>query len=235
MLGAIAFGRVRLDKAGWKQLRALYDGEVEYFDGCFATLLDGLTELGIADRTAVLLASDHGEGMYEHKRMGHAFGHYAELSNVPLVLYAHGLVPSGVTIETVTSHLDIVPTILDLLGVEADARVQGRSLLPLVARAGPWTPRVVPLEYGRSYALRALRWKYIVDYGENESLFDLDSDPTEQKEIGQERPMALRHMRELAGFYLAHREHWSMATWGPLNNHGVGFLRHVGAPVLGTD
>ena len=228
LLGAISFGRVRLDERGWQQLKALYDGEAEYFDGCFAQLRDGLEELGIADQTAVLLGSDHGEGMFEHGRMGHAFGHYAELADVPLVIYADGLVEGGHTVETVTSHLDIVPTILDLVGVDVDPRVQGRSLLPLLLRRGPWTPRVVPIEYGRSYALRAWRWKYIVSYSDEEALFDLETDPTEQKELSAAQPMALRYMRELAGFYLAHRKQWRMKSWGPLNNHGPGFLEYVG-------
>ncbi len=231
-LGAIVGGKVHMSDSDWKQLKALYDGEVEHFDGCFGQLLDGLDKLGLRQKTAVLLASDHGEGMFEHGRMGHAFGHYAELANVPLVLFADGLVDKGIGIDTVTSQLDIVPTILDLLGVKADERVQGRSLLPLILRKGPWTPRVVPLEYGRSYALRARRWKYIVDYHGNESLFDLENDPTEQKELGDSQPMALRYMRELAGFYLAHRKDWRMSTWGPLNNHGRGFIEYVGAPLL---
>src|SRR5690606_25319514 len=114
-----------------------------------------------------------GEGMFEHGRMGHAFGHYAELANVPLIVMAPGLVAKGRKIETVTSHLDIVPTILDLMGVERSERIQGQSLVPMMLREGPWVPRVMPLEYGRSYALRSTRYKYIVDYGGNESLFDL--------------------------------------------------------------
>ena len=227
LLSGLSSGKVKLTDAQWDQLRALYDGEVEYFDGCFAALLDGLAELGVADSTAVVLTSDHGEGMFEHGRMGHAFGHYAELANVPLVLMARGLVTAGRKIETVTSHLDIAPTVLALMGVEPDERVQGESLIPLVRRDGPWTPRVMPLEYGRSFALRSRRYKLIVDYGGTESVFDLERDPREQDALSGRDSMVHRYLHDLAGFFLAHRTRWRMARWGSLNNHSPRFAQDM--------
>lgn len=223
MLGAITGGGLKMDEQRWAQLKALYDGEVEHMDMCFARLLDGLAKLGIAGDTAVILTSDHGEGMYEHGRMGHAFGHYAELGNVPFVVFAPGLVDKGVVIDTPTSHIDIAPTVLDLLGAPIEEQVQGISVVPLALRRGPWTPRAVPLEYGRSYALKAVRWKYIVDYSGNEELFDHATDPTEQTDARATRPMALRYMRELAGFFLRYRSEWRMRAWGDLANHAFAF------------
>lgn len=234
LLSSLSAGTVTLGDAQWSQLKALYDGEAEYMDGCYKQLLDGVTRLGLRENTLIVITSDHGEGMFEHGRMGHAFGHYAELGNVPLVLVGDGLTGQGVALSTVTSHLDIVPTVLDLMGVAASERVQGRSLVPLAMRDGPWTPRVMPLEYGRSYSLRAEKWRYIVDYQGNESLFDVEKDPTEQNELGDTQPMALRYLRDLAGFFLVHRSDWRMTTWGPLNNHDAGFLRHVGADTFAS-
>lgn len=232
LLSKISSGSVTLDDAQWQQLRALYDGEAEYMDGCYARLLEGLDQSALRDSTLIVLTSDHGEGMFEHGRMGHAFGHYAELANVPLVFLGEGLVSAGVAVKTVSSHLDLAPTLLTLLGVSPDARIQGRSLVPLMRREGPWTPRVVSLEYGRSYALRALQWKYIVDYQQRENLFDLRSDPSEQTDLAASRPLALRYMRDLAGFFLRHRSQWHAERFGDWNNHGRGFLEHVGAPLL---
>lgn len=229
LLGALSAGKVKLNKAQWAQLYALYDGEAEYMDGCYKRLMDGLSAAGLRDDTLIIITSDHGEGMFEHGRMGHAFGHYAELANVPLVLIGDGLTDKGISVSTVTSHLDIAPTILDLMGVRPSERIQGQSLVPMALRQGPWVPRVMPLEYGRSYALRAEGWKYIVDYSGNESLFDSKNDPTEQHELADKNPFALRYMRDLAGFFLAHRSEWRMATFGTLNNHEAGFLAHVGA------
>jgi arylsulfatase A-like enzyme len=212
-----------------RQIEGLYDGEVEYFDACFAALLDGLAARGLADTTAVVLTSDHGEGFWEHGRRGHAYGHFAELTNIPLVVFAPGLVASGRTVETVTSQLDIAPTILDLMGVAASDRIQGQSLVPMMLRDGPWIPRVMPLEYGRSYALRARGWKYVVDYGGNETLFDLASDPGELADVAGSNAPALRYMRDIAGFMLAHRSAWRMESWGTFDNHSSAFVAAMAA------
>ncbi len=228
VLDDINAGRLKPTPEQWKQLIALHDGEIEYMDGCVGSLLDGLEEMGVLENTAFILTSDHGEGFWEHQHLGHAWGHNAEVANVPLVIVSPGLTSEGRTIDTVTSHLDITPTILALMGVEPAPQIQGQSLLPLIARNGPWTPRVVPLEYGRSFSLRARDWRYITDYAGGETLFHLAEDPGEQRELGAERPIALRYFRDLTGVFLAHRQDWRMASWGPLNNHQSAFLEHLG-------
>jgi arylsulfatase A-like enzyme len=224
LLTALSSGKTKLNDEQWSRLKALYDGEVEYWDSCFARFLDGLGKLSAATDTLIVLTGDHGEGMFEHGKMGHAFGNHAELANVPFVLFGDQLVESGVTIETVSSHLDILPTILELLGVKVDPKVQGMSMVPLVTRRGPWTPRVVSLEYGRSYALRALRWKYLVDYQGREMVFDLEKDPTEQDDLLGKNDMAVRYLRDLAGFFLEYRSAWRANRMGSLNNQAHAFV-----------
>jgi arylsulfatase A-like enzyme len=227
VLTEIVSGRLKMTPERWGQIKGLYDGEVEHLDECFGTLMEGLRTRGLGDNTPVVLLADHGEGFLEHGSMGHAYGQYAELTRVPLVLFAAGL-GHGQKIPTVVSHADVVPTIVDLMGVPADERVQGESLLPMVLRNGPWVPRVVPSEYGRSYSLRSLGLHYVVDYGGNESLYDLVADPAEKTELKDKCPLALRYFRDLAGIYLAHRAKWHAASWGTLNNHGPGFVAATG-------
>ena len=222
ILTAIVGGRLKMTPERWGQLKGLYDGEVEYLDGCLGALFEGLQSRGLAENTPVVLLADHGEGFFEHGSLGHAYGQYAELTNVPLVLFAAGL-GRGQKLSTVVSHTDVVPTILDLMGLPPDARVQGESLVPMILRDGGWVPRVEPSEYGRSYSLRSRNLHYVVDYGGNESLFDTSSDPAEKSELKDKRPLALRYFRDLAGFYLAHRAAWRTPTWGTLNNHKAGF------------
>jgi arylsulfatase A-like enzyme len=222
ILTAIVGGKLKMTPERWGQLKGLYDGEVEHFDECFGALTEGLKSRGLGDNTDIVLLADHGEGFLEHGSMGHAYGNYAELTNVPLVWFLPGL-GNGQKIPTVVSHTDVVPTILDVLGVEPDARVQGESLLPMILRQGPWIPRVMPSEYGRSYSLRARSLHYVVDYSGNELLYDTAADPSEKTEINSKRPLALRYFRDLAGIYLAHRAHWHEATWGTINNHRAGF------------
>lgn len=224
--GAILSGKIKMTPDKWSQLKGLYDGEVEHLDTCFGTLMGGLRSRGLADNTSVVLLADHGEGFMEHGSLGHAYGQYAELTRVPLVFFVPGL-GRGQKIPTVVSHTDVVPTIVDLMGVPRDERVQGETLLPMILRDGAWMPRVVASEYGRSYSLRSQDLHYVVDYAGNESLFDLASDPTEKTDLKDKRPLALRYFRDLAGVYLAHRAQWRSASWGSLNNHGPGFVAAI--------
>jgi hypothetical protein len=64
---------------------------------------------------------------------------------------------------------------------------------------------------------------HIVDYAGKESLCDIAKDPSEQNDIKEASPLALRYFRDLAGFYLAHRSVWHTFTWDTLNNHRAGF------------
>jgi arylsulfatase A-like enzyme len=228
ILTAIVKGTLPMTPARWQQLRGLYDGEVEYLDQCFGTLVDGLATRGLRDDTAVILLADHGEGFFEHGSLGHAYGHWFEVTQVPLVLWVPGLTDKEITVDTTVSHVDVAPTMLDLMGLPPDPRMQGQSLLPMALRQGPWTPRVVPSEYGRSYSLRAANLRYIVDYSGKEMLYDTVADPTEKTDVKDQRPMALRYLRDCAGFYLAHRTRWHESTWGTLNNHAPEFVRATG-------
>jgi len=222
ILTAIVGRKLTMTPERWGQLKGLYDGEVEHLDGCFGALTEGLKSRGLADKTDIILLADHGEGFLEHGSMGHAYGQYAELTHVPLTFFLPG-VGHGQKIDTVVGHIDVVPTILDRMGIGADPRLQGESLMPMMSRQGPWMPRVMPSEYGRSYSLRARDLHYVVDYGGNESLFDVTTDPDEKTDAKDKRPLALRYFRDLAGLYLAHRAQWSTAAWGTLNNHRAGF------------
>ncbi len=199
----------------WDQLRGLYDGEVAHMDECFGALEDGLTARGLADTTAIVVTSDHGEGMGERGgKFGHAYSLHHELVSVPLIVLGAGLPPTRV--EAPTSNLDIAATVLDLLGVAPDDRMQGASLVPL-AQGGAWPVRMVASEYGKSYALRAGTWHYVVDYDGSAGVFDVAADPDETHDLGRGAPMVLRYFRDASGLYLAHRTAWREATWGTLD------------------
>ncbi|MBA2660662.1 MAG: sulfatase [Bradymonadaceae bacterium] len=227
LLVDIMAGRKPMNAGQWSQLEALYDGEVEHMDRCFGELLDQLEALGLRETTAIVLTSDHGEGLNERGRLGHVYGHYTELSNVPLVVYAHGLLgdaPGPRRVTTPTSCIDVTPTVLDLMGVPASDKVQGESVLAMALRDGPWSPNVVSTEYGRSYSLRSLGWRLIVNYDGSEELYDVNADPKELDNLIAADTLAVRYLRELAGFYLEHRSDWKKASWGSLANHHKGFI-----------
>lgn len=121
-------------------LTALYDGGVRFTDEeGLAPLLRKLEELGFVDDTLLVVTADHGEEIFEHGHCTHQQP-YEETSRVPLVMRGPGI-PTGVRVSPLVELVDLQPTILSLLGIEAPANVQGHDLSPLL-RGEPVEPRV---------------------------------------------------------------------------------------------
>jgi arylsulfatase A-like enzyme len=189
------------DAADRRTLSRLYDAAIRTMDErTLAPLLDRLEARGLADDTLVVLTSDHGEAFGEHGVFLHD-DLYAETLRVPLVLRLPGRVPAGRRVAERVGLLDVMPTVLELLGVPAPPGLQGRSLAPLVrgdAPAEPAPPAVS--EYsnptlGRTFeSVRHGDGAYIVDRGA-EQLYDLRTDPGEQRNLAPAAPPALGALR----------------------------------------
>jgi arylsulfatase A-like enzyme len=190
--------------------RALYDGGILSFDRWLGRLVDGLQERGLWDRTLLVLTSDHGEQLGEEGRpapFGDGFynvhGHtlYEELIRVPLIVRVPGI-RGGQRIVPVTAAIDVMPTILDVLDVEAPREVQGRSLRPLWERPEEWTPTAAlseSLSEGEEMkSLRTDRYKYLVTINAatvaekgrshvppdpKDTLYNLHEDPGERRNL----------------------------------------------------
>jgi arylsulfatase A-like enzyme len=116
-------------------VRAVYDGGVAAADRQIGALLALLAELGIAERTLVAVTSDHGEELADRgpERLGmHGHALYDSLLHVPLILRDPTLPQRGRRVGAQVRLVDVMPTILDRLGVPAPADGDGRSLVPLV-------------------------------------------------------------------------------------------------------
>jgi arylsulfatase A-like enzyme len=186
----------------------LYDGGIRDMDGhVVASILDRLDRMGVADDSLVVLTSDHGEAFGEHGRFLHG-DLYGETLRVPLVLRFPGRVRAGMRVEAPVRLVDVMPTILDLVGVPAPAVLQGQSVAGYLdgdpARAGAVTD--VPSEFsspadGRVFeSMRRGSLTYIVDRAD-ERLFDREADPDEHRDVAAAQPAALGAMRA------------SLATW----------------------
>ena len=149
--GDLIFGRTRLPAREIEHAVAHYDGEVAYADRAIADLLEALDEMGLADRTIVVLTADHGENLGEHDYFfEHGAYLYEPTVRVPLIVRAPGL-PKGLVVPEPARTIDIVPTVLDLAGLAAPEGLQGESLLPrALGRArGPAPPAYS--ESGRNF------------------------------------------------------------------------------------
>lgn len=95
--------------------KALYDGEVWYTDHHLGRLFEFIASKPWGERTAIIVTADHGEAFNEHRMNGHGVDLWEPLVRVPLVVYVPGVEPHRVVVKR--SLVDLVPTVLDLMGV----------------------------------------------------------------------------------------------------------------------
>lgn len=198
---------ITFDASDRRRLEALYDGEVSYHDHWLGQFVDRLKTLGVYDDTLFVITADHGEEFNDHGSYGHGHTVYQELLHVPLIFRLPGRVPAGQRVAQTVTTVDIGPTIFEGTGVPLEATAEGHSLQPYLRGEIPAMPAVAfsdMLDDRR--VIRAGRWKLVLR-GVNPSLFDLQVDPTEQRDLGTTaRPIALRYCRILLGQFLGARD-----------------------------
>ena len=168
-----------------------YDGEVAWSDELVGRLDDALARLGLRDEAMLLVTSDHGEGLGEHGETLHGFFTYQTTLRIPFLTRGPGI-KAGQRIGSTVRLVDVFPTVLDMLGVQAPegAHFAGTSLAPVFRGEANATEPVtyaeslVPLlHFGWSdlRVLREGRWKYI--QAPRAELYDLATDPGEVKNL----------------------------------------------------
>jgi arylsulfatase A-like enzyme len=184
--------------------RELYDGELAYVDHHVGRVLDALAKRPFADRTIVIVTSDHGEAFGEHGLYRHGFELWEELIRVPLVIHVPGVAPQRVAVRR--GAIDVTPTILDIFAVAPPAAddksaPRGVSLLPDVLAPPGYvpSPRVIyadmpagPYNDSREAYIED-DLKLITSGPRALGLFDLKTDPGEKRDLlddsAKARPM----------------------------------------------
>jgi arylsulfatase A-like enzyme/Flp pilus assembly protein TadD len=185
--------------AAFARGRSPYDAEVAWTDGALGDALDGLSARGALQHTLIVVTADHGESLGDHGETTHGLFAYDSTLRVPLVVAGPGI-PHGMAPAPV-AHVDMMPTILDLVGVEAPPDIDGRSRRTALAGDGasrdPIYLESLDANLTRGWApltgLIASGWKYI-DLPEPE-LYDLDRDPGERTNLVDREPQRVREMR----------------------------------------
>jgi len=166
---------------------ALYDGEIRYTDTYVSKLLNAFARFCILDRTFVVIFGDHGDEFYEHGRTGHAHTLYNELIHVPLILRWPSMIPKSKRIDELASQVDIMPTILDYLGIQHKHHIQGTSLRDLIEGRVCQVHDFV-FSGGRGHRCTVIKnqYKLILNPGDGaREFYDLLNDPREQNNIYQ--------------------------------------------------
>ena len=171
-------------------------------DGHLGRLFAFLRARGLADDTLVVVTGDHGEAFADpHDQQGHGFSVWQEEVNVPLMIWNPRLFPEGQHRENIGGHVDLNPTIADLLGADLPDAWQGHSLF---APARPERTFFVASVDNYWLGIREDRWKYILEASSGiESLFDLVADPDEQHNALAAQPERVARLRQRIGAWIA--------------------------------
>lgn len=173
------------DKA---RIRELYRGEVSANDHAFGELLAALDRMGIADDTIVVLTSDHGEELWEYDRRGHGKSLAEPALRIPLVIRHPGSprVPAGGHITRPAQTVDVLPTLLDLIGIPAPDGVDGRSLLAASSAADAPVLAGLRLDGHDLLSASSGGWKVVWDVkGSEVTLHDLRSAGAEARAVDE--------------------------------------------------
>ena len=179
-----------------------YDGEVAFVDSLVGRLIAVLEEQGLYQDTMIVFMSDHGESLGEHGEDGHGLFLYDATIRVPLLIKGPRLETAGRVAAQVRT-IDVMPTVLDVVGLDVPSSVEGESLRPLLhdVHSESDLSAFIESHYARLHfgwaplrGMRDSRYKFVeAPIGE---LYDLMEDPDETRNLYDEQPEIVRRYKE---------------------------------------
>ncbi len=181
-----------------------YDGEIAFVDSQIGRLLTRIEEKGLTDKTLVVVVGDHGQGLGQHLEVTHGFLLYDSTLEVPMIMACGNRLGGGVQIGREVCAVDLMPTILTLLGVDGPVKMDGMDLTRPFDES-----RLIYMETLEGFqgyemapilAVRDGRMKYI--YGPEPELYDLQVDPYENANLIDVKPeVAAKMETSLSEFF----------------------------------
>ena len=205
---------------------AQYDGAIAYMDACIQTIFTALEGMGELDNTIIALNGDHGETLYDHELWFDHHGIFDNVLHVPLIIRYPEKLPQGQRVAGFNQHKDLLPTLLDLAGLDPEAAsdvrqaegwgdFDGQSLLPMVR--GEVTSHeseffISECTWMRKQGWRAPGWKLMIAlepdfHGKPPiELYNLVEDPEENNNLADERPDVVAALRGRMEAWIVKRE-----------------------------
>ncbi len=192
---------------------ALYDANIRYVDDNIERLLNGLSELDVKEEdTLVVITSDHGEAFGEYGFWDH-WSSYRNISQLPLVFLGPGI--NKIEISGYTQNIDVMPTILELTGLEVPQGLCGKTMVPLLrGNQDSFRKEIVVNsdstvvqrmyvkdDYALVHSLTHPVWDHIKEY----ELFNLSKDPDQLEDISSKEKNRTSEMRIALGDWLAEK------------------------------
>jgi arylsulfatase A-like enzyme len=202
-LSALAHGILPLDRDTLQQMRDLYDGEIAFTDRQVGEIVAAFDKAGLTESTLFVVTSDHGEEFGDHGGLGHGRTQYHELLHVPLIMAGPGVKAGGV-VHSPVRLIDVLPTLLDVLNLDPDLKLDGTSFKECLAHPERdlgarelYAEGILP-DHPDPYLLRSLQIgneKLILDFSRREKLlFDLGTDQGEKENLILARPQAVSRL-----------------------------------------
>lgn len=217
--------------------KALYRGELQYVDSVIGEIYEELSKRNLLSQTMIVITGDHGEMLGEHGESGHGFYIYQESLHVPLLflLPDHKAGKSDSVVELV----DLMPTVLDLLGIVVPETVQGKSIAAIfngskVSDEIAYSESLTALQHFGAEPLRSVqdhRYKYIDSL--KPELYDLSQDSAEMHNIvTQQKDIASRmkaSLQRIVSKYNAAADKKQVRALTPEQQEQLASLGYIGS------
>jgi choline-sulfatase len=178
-----------------------YDAEIAYIDQQLGRFLDAVNKKSPADKTLIVLLSDHGEDLGQHGEYHHGIFLYDNTVRIAWIM-AGPAIPAGIRVQQQARTIDVLPTVLDLLGGKASSVVQGTSMVP--AFSGKQVPSTYSYEetlfpkfmmnWAALRGIHTTDWMYV--HAPKPELYDLRNDPGELHNVIDAHPKEYRELEK---------------------------------------
>jgi arylsulfatase A-like enzyme len=211
ILWAAHLNKLKVDYEDVRHLMAFYDGGIRYTDEKIGEFLSYLRNSGLYDQSAIIITSDHGEEFKEHGSFLHWQLYYRPNLHVPLIMRIPSYPKKEIRINKLVQSIDILPTVLDIAGLNPHPKAQGRNLLPFIKRQqnffkSSFWHLLHPLEKDSNISFAEFFQKSIIkdDYqmifvkSDDDTysieLYDLTIDPLAQNNISKDHDDITEHL-----------------------------------------
>ncbi|GMA64272.1 sulfatase-like hydrolase/transferase [Alicyclobacillus fastidiosus] len=195
------------NRADYQQLINGYDAGISYMDEHVGQILDAYRKLGIEDEVCFVISADHGESFGEQGiYMEHGMA-TESVHRIPLIMRIPGVTLPNSVFDNFVYNVDVVATIVDLVGLDIPTGWDGQSLLPLINKPdADWNRDYLVLEHGLYACQRAVcapRWYFIRTYDpgfykfDPVVLYDMENDPNQCVNVASENPAIVAEMDHL--------------------------------------
>jgi len=180
-----------------------YDGEVAYVDSLMGDLIAWLEEQELLDTTIIAFVADHGESLSDHGELTHGFFVYDATMRVPLIVRTPHRALHGRRVNELVRTIDLMPTLLELVGSNVPESVHGSSLVPVMSGRSDETALVafgeslLPEHYGWSPLSTVRTDDYHYVEAPRPELYDLRNDPSERRNVVSQQAQTARDHHDI--------------------------------------